>query len=216
MKRAYSILAIMILAGMMTACGQQEREVLRLEPIQIQAVEDAEQSREDAESGREDAEPGSTESDQIPPDEDNAYVEEAEETQDAEDDGIASLYGTWQVLDYKPSQVYALSQQEIEEFLECRVSYYKDRFVRDGQSAGSENFGYTFLDGYLFQGYAWEDIKRDFQADLTEWWNGNSMVPMGWITSETGFFGDTFFLADEEQMWIYYEGVFFRAEKVGE
>lgn len=207
MKRAYSILEVILLAGMMAACGQQKREVPRPEPIPIQAVEEAEERKEDSTTN-------GVEPHQISSDEDNKAVEKPEEAQNS-DDGIASLYGIWQVVDYRPSQVYALSQQEIEEFLTCRVSYYEDRFVRDGQSGELENFGYTFLDGYMFQGYLWEDIGRDFQADLTEWWNGSEMVPMGWITSEAGFFGDTFFLVDEEQMWIYYEGVFFRAEKIG-
>lgn len=238
MKREYRTAAAVILVCILTACGQQKEENSGVEPLQIQRMEAEEQGAQEKDEQAEEQglqekdgqaeEQSAQETDERAeeqgaqeingqgaqesqePSEKNGETEEQQNSEDS----IADLYGTWQVTDYKPCRIYAMSQQEIDAFSTCKVSYYEDRFVLEGQNV--ENFGYTFLNGYTFQGYAWADINQDFQVDLTEWWKGNEVIPMGQISSDEGFFGDIFFRSDEDHIWIYYEGVFFQAEKVGD
>ena len=246
MVKKYKAAAAIILAAVLTACGQQEQESKKAESVQIQFVEETggqetgtqttgEQANDGLraesdsdESGREtnagtdgrmkEPDMGETageeqeelKTDNNPAEEETAdAAEETAKIQDSEEKS-SILYGTWQVVDYKTCQIYAMSQQEIEEVLTYKVAYYEDGVSLNGQQVRLENFGYTFVD------YAQAELSQDFNVDLTEWWNGSMSVSMGQILSDEGFFGDTFFPADADHLWIYYNGVFFRAEKTKE
>ncbi|MDE7435766.1 MAG: hypothetical protein K2N01_08130 [Lachnospiraceae bacterium] len=181
MKRRYTVVTAIILAGVLTACGQPEQTVEETKPMPDQTIEETKPMSDQA-----------IEPSEIP---------------DTENEEI-SFYGSWQVEDYRTCQIYALSQQEIEEFLTYEVAYDEGGFLLNGQPVELEHFEYAFAD------YMLEDIENDFCVDLTEWRDEKMTVPMGDIASDENFFGATFFPVDTDTLWIYYEGVFFRAERL--
>lgn len=180
MKRRYTVVTAIILAGVLTACGQQEQITEETEWKQEQTIEETK------------------------PMPDQAI--EPSEIQTTENEGT-SFYGSWRVKDYRTCQIYTLSPQEIDEFLTYEVAYDEDECSLNSQPLELEHVEYVFED------YTLENIQNDFQADLSEWWNGKATVPMGHIVSDENFFGATFFPADKDSLWIYYEGVFFWAER---
>ena len=121
--------------------------------------------------------------------------------------GEQPYFGTWRVQEYRTSDIYALSQEEIERYLTYTVTYYEDAVAQNGQDLGLEDWEYEY------DICTKEDILRDYHVDLTDWWTEEGAVVCGTISYEDNFFGREFFLGDDNSLWIYYEGVFFRAAK---
>ena len=79
--------------------------------------------------------------------------------------------------------------------------------AQNGQDLGLEDWEYEY------DICTKEDILRDYHGDLTDWWTEEGAVVCGTISYEDNFFGREFFLGDDNSLWIYDEGVFFRAAK---
>jgi len=118
-----------------------------------------------------------------------------------------SYYGTWAVKDYQMAEISALSTEEVETFMSYTVTYQEDAVLQNGQNMNVSDFGYEFTS------YTEETLVQDYHANLGEWWNDKKEVSSVIVTSLENFFGSQFFIADEETLWIYYEGVFFLARK---
>lgn len=148
------------------------------------------------------------------PDTDSAALQEAEtdipETVEPAESTEAAYYGTWEIKDCQTADVYALSQEEIEDFLDDTVTYRSDAVLWNGEEIDIETFGYE----YEYEAYTEELLVRNYHANLGEWWNGIENISCGFVTSQESFFGDQFFLVDNNTIWIYYEGVFFLAKKI--
>ena len=61
--------------------------------------------------------------------------------------------------------------------------------------------------------YTQDSMAQDYKADLSDWWNGAGELSFVQVLANDDFFGSVFFATDNEELWIYCDGVFFRAEK---
>jgi len=124
-----------------------------------------------------------------------------------------AFYGTWEVVAAEPSAssdssvLCALSQDEISALLGTRLLYSEDLFRFNEEERAitgydSENVAYTY-----------EAFEEDYRINLGEWWNEKTQVMFFEISSEDHFFGRQFFVADEETLWIPYEGAVFLAKR---
>lgn len=144
-------------------------------------------------------------------------LSQQENEQQPENTSEIVFFGSWQVTDYRASRIYALSQEEIKEFLTYGVAYYEDAFFLNGTPVEAEDMGYVSMD------YTKEEVEEQFNIDMTDWWNeGDTIAYIGIISAESDespslryCFGTEFFVIDSDTIWIYYEGVFFRAERAG-
>lgn len=118
-----------------------------------------------------------------------------------------SYYGTWEVKDAQRAEVYALSEDEINAFLGSRLSYSADTFrFNEEERAISEYEAEN-------EAYTEEMLAEEYGLNLGEWWNNKPQVTFFAISSEDNFFGRQFFVADEETLWIYHEGIMFLAKR---
>ena len=131
-----------------------------------------------------------------------------QDTEQEEQTNNSSYYGTWEVQDYQAAGVSALSTEECEAFKEYMITYQADAVFQNGN-----NMNLTEVE-YQHETYTEETLVQDYRANLGEWWNGIEEVRSVNITSTDNFFGSHFFVADNNTIWIYYEGVFFLAKKV--
>lgn len=127
-----------------------------------------------------------------------------------DNDNSSSLYGTWEVKDYQSAEVSALSLDDMENFRGITITYQSDSIVLDDVKVTDGNFTYETKDIT----YNYDSLIENYKANLGEWWNNISEVTCVTIDSNESFFGNQFFVADSETIWIYYEGVFFLAKKV--
>lgn len=133
-------------------------------------------------------------------------TEEASTAEEASED-TPSFYGTWEVWDYQGAEVTALSSDEMEAFRGITVTYAADSVSSDGQ---------TFdIDGYENdpEDYTEELLVENYNVNLGEWWNEKDRVFLVSTLTTEDFFGSQFFIADEDVIWIYYEGCFFLARQ---
>lgn len=127
------------------------------------------------------------------------------------------FFGSWYVSDYRTSSTYALSQEEIDEFLTYGLAYYEDGFSLKGTMVVEGDLEYTYTD------YTKEEVEEQFNVDMTGWWNESDTIAYIGITAAESdenpslryCFGTQFFAVDMETIWIYYEGVFFQAKRAG-
>ena len=127
------------------------------------------------------------------------------------------FFGSWQITDYRTCRIYALSQEQIDEFLTYEMDYYEDAFFLNGKPVEAEGFGYVYMD------YTKEEVEEQFNIDMTGWWNESNIITCAGITSAESdtspslsyCFGTDFFVVDADTIWIYYEGVFFQAKRAG-
>ncbi len=134
--------------------------------------------------------------------------EAAAENKDTEAEGDEpSYYGTCTVKDYQSASVSSLSTEETGDFFSYTVTYQADTVFQNGQNMNIAGLTYESEE------YTEDSILQEYKANLGEWWNEKSKVTRIFITSEDYFFGNQFFVASDDVIWIYYEGVFFLARK---
>ena len=131
------------------------------------------------------------------------------EVNQGKNDWQSSFYGVWKVRDYKTCNVSALSEQEIQAILNTQVSYYEDHFLENGALMETENFGYEFAF------YTYDELSDEYRVDLSGWQKENAEIVEGIISDLNECFGKYFFVAGQDSLWIYYEGVFFQMERAG-
>lgn len=121
----------------------------------------------------------------------------------------ASWYGTRVVTEAKAAEVSALSEEEVSGKVGNTVTYEADTVQINEEQLEIE--GYETMEDV----YTPDSIKEDYKADLSAWEEGVENISFGEVISsgDQEFFGDTFFVTDTGELWIYQEGVFFRTEK---
>lgn len=93
-----------------------------------------------------------------------------------------------------------------------KITYQADSILLDGENVTADDVAYeTDL-----LTYDYDSLTEAYHANLGEWWNNISEVTCVTIDSNESFFGNQFFTADADTIWIYYEGVFFLAKSVNE
>lgn len=119
-----------------------------------------------------------------------------------------SVYGRWQISGYKLPGVYALSQEEI------------DGYVGAGMEYGVASL-WTSLDGEerAVEGYERRTVTiQEMEADFSISRDALELTA-GELTfyqlngQQDSLFGTFFYLVDTDHALIYYEGVFFEAER---
>lgn len=132
---------------------------------------------------------------------------EKNDTEQEETDEPA-WYGSWKIIDVKAAAVSALAEEEIEEYKNQTVTYGEKTVMVGDESYAVEGYE-TMLDVYTQ-----DSMAQDYKADLSDWWNGAGELSFVQVLAEnTDFFGSVFFATDSGELWIYCDGVFFRAEK---
>ncbi len=120
-----------------------------------------------------------------------------------------AYYGEWVVQDYQSAAVSVLSTEEMEAFKGYTISYQSDSVLVNGEKVTTDGFRYAAQE----ESFTEETIVQEYRANLGEWWNGVTEITGVYVTSDDGFFGDNFFVVNDEVIWIWYEGVFFLARK---
>lgn len=121
----------------------------------------------------------------------------------------ASYYGTWKVWDYQSADISALSQEEVDSFKDYTLTYQADAIYQNGQDMNVTDPEYTVVEVYTE-----ETLVQGYRANLGEWWNGVEEVSHVSVVTDEIFFGQQFFIVNDDVIWIYHEGVFFLARKV--
>ena len=124
------------------------------------------------------------------------------------------------VTETKAAEVSALSEEEISGKVGNTVTYEANT-VLSGYDLDNNtvqiNEEQLEIEGYetMQDVYTPDSIKEDYKADLSDWEDGVENISFGEVISseDQEFFGDTFFVTDTGELWIYQEGVFFRTEK---
>ena len=113
------------------------------------------------------------------------------------------------VTETKAAEVSALSEEEISGKVGNTVTYEANTVQINEERLEIE--GYETMQDV----YTPDSIKEDYKADLSDWEDGVENISFGEVISseDQDFFGDTFFVTDTGELWIYQEGVFFRTEK---
>lgn len=131
---------------------------------------------------------------------------EKNDTEQEETDEPA-WYGSWKIIDVKAAAVSALAEEEVEK--------YKDQTITYGETTVMVGDTSYEIEGYetMLDVYTQDSMAQDYKADLSDWWNGAGELSFVQVLANDDFFGSVFFATDNEELWIYCDGVFFRAEK---
>lgn len=140
------------------------------------------------------------------PEQESASAEEPSTAEENSDDA-PSFYGTWEVWDYQGAEITALPADELESFRGITVTYAADSVSLDGQKYDIDGYEYDSED------YTEELLSENYKVNLGEWWNEKDHVSLVSALTAENFFGSQFFIADEDMIWIYYEGGFFLAKQ---
>lgn len=92
-------------------------------------------------------------------------------------------------------------------FLNAVVTYQAD-----GVYMNDQKIEIAALD-YEETVYTEDLLMQDYRANLGEWWSNKEQVTRVLVSTSDSFFGNQFFAADEDSIWICYEGVFFLARR---
>ena len=121
---------------------------------------------------------------------------------------VISRYGVgYDKVDVKAAAVSALAEEEVEK--------YKDQTVTYGETTVMVGDTSYEIEGYetMLDVYTQDSMAQDYKADLSDWWNGAGELSFVQVLANDDFFGSVFFATDNGELWIYCDGVFFRAEK---
>ena len=112
-----------------------------------------------------------------------------------------SWYGTRVVTETKAAEVSALSEEEISGKVGNTVTYEANTVQINEEQLEIE--GYETMQDV----YTPDSIKEDYKADLSDWEDGVENISFGEVISseDQDFFGDTFFVTDTGELWIYQE-----------
>lgn len=196
MKKYLKAVVIGTLLALMTGCGDEAAADAYSMGVEIYSQETG---NEGAEAEHKSTEAGN----EIKEEESKEPESDTEESKQGE----PSYYGTWAVKDYQSASVSSLSTEEIGDFFSYTVTYQADAVFQNGQNMNIAGLTYESEE------YTEDSIVQEYKANLGEWWNEKSKVTRIFIASEDYFFGNQFFVADDDVIWIYYEGVFFLARK---
>ena len=135
--------------------------------------------------------------------------ESASEDTEEEASEKASWYGTRVVTEAKAADVSALSEEESSGMVGNTVTYEANTVQINEEQMEIE--GYETMQDI----YTPDSIKDDYKADLSAWEEAVENISFVEVLTKEDqeFFGNTFFVTDTGELWIYQEGVFFRTEK---
>ena len=143
---------------------------------------------------------------------------------------ILGLSGCGSTASDTAQEVQDSASEDTEEEASEKASWYGTRVVTETKISGKVGNTVTYeantvqineeqleIEGYetMQDVYTPDSIKEDYKADLSDWEDGVENISFGEVISseDQEFFGDTFFVTDTGELWIYQEGVFFRTEK---
>lgn len=192
-------------AGFLTACsagpGTQKLQDVKIEAEPIETPSAASKNQDASNAS---AENNVAAADNQQP----AETQSAASSGEVRSPDAASWYGSWEIKDYQTCAVYALTQEEIEEYLTYTLAYYADSCFVNGVPVAIDNFAYRQ------EGTAtYDTLLEDYGANLGEWWNAIPQATDVTIPSDEVFFGSHFFVADNDTIWICHDGVFFLAKR---
>ncbi len=197
MKRKLGILLLILSSAMMLgACGNTDK------PQQDNPATESVVSAENTAADDKTASEGSNAVN------DNSASEAAPTSSTVAETEVLPYYGTWSVKDCQPAKVSALSPAEISTYLSYSITYQPDAVYQNDQNMNIDELQYKS------EPYTEESLVENYKANLGEWWNGISEVSYISVTAPEKFFGNQFFIVNEDTLWIYYEGAFFLAKKV--
>lgn len=126
---------------------------------------------------------------------------------------VPSYYGTWEVTSCAgTSQIYALSQQQIDDCIGKQIFYGENIFISDGLSVEFSGNEYE-EEPYPIENFSDYKISAaDFGITKNELLFVNVLVEGN--IKDNLFLGNYFWVIDDSKLLIYCEGVFFFAEKV--
>ena len=114
-----------------------------------------------------------------------------------------SYYGDWLITGcLGTSAVYALSQEEIDDYVGTQITYENDQYSYNGNSIS--------INGYEEQMETTETFAVDFGVPYSELGINEGEILSVSAMTEGNFFGGYFYVIDENTLMIYYEGVFFK------
>lgn len=115
-------------------------------------------------------------------------------------------YGDWKITSsVATSEVYALSQDEIDGFINTALTYSADTMTLNRTSEAVPSYEETTLTA--------EEFKTQFGAALSDIGiDGEEVVSVS-VGIQGNMFGCYFYEKDENTLIVYYEGVFFEAER---
>jgi hypothetical protein len=102
------------------------------------------------------------------------------------------------------AQVYAMSQDEIEEVIGNALSYAPVSFAWNGN---------TMSTSYSEKTYSANQFSEDFGIQASELGMKEKEFLAVSVLTEGNFIGQNFYVIDENNLLVYYEGVFFKAER---
>ena len=131
------------------------------------------------------------------------------EEEGEEDSKAQSWYGTWVATEARATDISTLSEEEFSGMVGDTVTYGADMVQSNEEKLKIEGYE-TMKDVYTP-----DSLKEDYKVDLSNWEEGVESISFGEVIAneDQEFFGDTFFVTDTGNVWIYREGVFFRTEK---
>ena len=117
----------------------------------------------------------------------------------------AVYYGDYSIVKcVGTAQVYAMSQEEIEEVIGNKLSYAPVSFAWNGN---------TMSTSYSDKTYSANQFSEDFGIQSSELGMKEKEFLAVSVLTEGNFIGQNFYVIDENNLLVYYEGVFFKAER---
>lgn len=153
--------------------------------------------------------PSQIESSEIPQPELSETSEEETQAQIMEESTEKPYYGQWKVIDFLAPGITALSTEEMEGYINVTLAYSIDFFTVGNVSRGNLIYTETTV------------TKDDFAADYNNQVtfdhlcvSADSITDVS-IANSSGF-GSMFYVADEDTLYIYLDGAFFKAVRQSE
>lgn len=153
--------------------------------------------------------PSQIESSEIPQPELSETSEEETQAKTMEETTEKPYYGQWKVIDFLAPGITALSTEEMEGYINVTLAYSIDFFTVGNVSRGNPIYTETTV------------TKDDFAADYNNQVtfdllgvSADSITDVS-IANSSGF-GSMFYVADEDTLYIYLDGAFFKAVRQSE
>lgn len=119
-----------------------------------------------------------------------------------------SIYGRWKITGFELPGVYALAQDEIDQYAGARLEYGVTSLWT---STGGES---QMVGSYEKSMVTMEELGQDFGINVNNLeLEVNELVSFQVEAEGESLFGHFFYLTDPDHALIYYEGVFFEAER---
>lgn len=122
---------------------------------------------------------------------------------------FASYYGDFRVTACKgTTDIYALTDEEIEDRIGTTLSYQTGIFIRNGNIIVD-----LTQNEFSEKSYSTDDLSKDFRVNINDLGITEKEILAVTVEVDGDLFGTNFYVLDENTLLIYYEGVFFEADR---